>query len=103
MSRNDRPDPSPRQADLKADGGEGEPPVGLAAPNTAVGGGGGRGVERMGEGVLQQVDGEGASVDVEGVSQGGEAAAAEDEARLVLVEVGAWGEEGRCVELVGVL
>lgn len=36
------------KADLKAEGGPGEPPVGLAAPNTAVGGGG-AGVERLGE------------------------------------------------------
>lgn len=36
------------KADLKAEGGPGEPPIGLAAPNTAVGGGG-AGVERLGE------------------------------------------------------
>lgn len=36
------------RADLKAEGGPGEPPLGLAAPNTAVGGGG-AGVERLGE------------------------------------------------------
>ena len=36
------------RADLKAEGGPGEPPIGLAAPNTAVDGGG-AGVERLGE------------------------------------------------------
>eukprot|EP00903_Cladosiphon_okamuranus_P017946 g16513.t1 len=36
------------KADLKAEGGPGEPPIGLAAPNTAIGGGG-LGVERLGE------------------------------------------------------
>lgn len=36
------------KADLKVDGGPGEPPVGLAAPNTDAGGGG-LGVELMGE------------------------------------------------------
>ena len=36
------------RADLRAVGGAGEPPLGLAAPNTALGGGG-AGVERIGE------------------------------------------------------
>ncbi|CAM9617791.1 unnamed protein product, partial [Ectocarpus fasciculatus] len=44
------------KADLKAEGGPGEPPVGLAAPNTAPGGGG-LGVERMGDEGLVALEG----------------------------------------------
>ncbi|CAN0544206.1 unnamed protein product, partial [Ectocarpus sp. 12 AP-2014] len=44
------------KADLKAEGGPGEPPVGLAAPNTAPGGGG-IGVELMGDEGLVALEG----------------------------------------------
>ena len=45
------------KADLKAEGGGGEPPLGLAAPNTAPGGGG-AGVERIPEVALVSLESE---------------------------------------------
>lgn len=57
------------KADLKAEGGPGEPPIGLVAPNTAAGGGG-AGVERLGEEGLISLGSDEESGDEEGGDKG---------------------------------